>query len=177
MPASKLDTDGPSTTGTVGRRAEQGADEAFRFDLFCASRPPGEDFAFLDGPMRDTLLRQQFAGQTATYRARYPDARFEIVTWDEAPIGRIVTDRTNEALTLVDLALLPAWRGRGIGTGLLMAAFEQARAARVPVRLCASASNAGALRLYRRLGFRAIDSSEVQVAMVWRADRAGSGAP
>jgi hypothetical protein len=77
--------------GRVHRRPERAADDGFRFDLFCGSRAPGENLSALHAPLRE---RQQFCGQNASYRANYPNARFEIVEHDGAPIGRIVTART-----------------------------------------------------------------------------------
>jgi len=49
-------------------------------------------------PLRERLMRQQFCGQNASYRANYPGACFEIVEHDGAPIGRIVTARTPDAV-------------------------------------------------------------------------------
>src|ERR1700737_2959105 len=51
------------SAGLVRRRPERAADGEFRFDLFCGSRPPGEDLAALDAPLRERLMRQQVFGQ------------------------------------------------------------------------------------------------------------------
>jgi hypothetical protein len=106
------------SAGRVRRRPEREADEGFRFDLFCGSRAPGEDLSFLDAPLRERLMRQQFCGQDASYR-RDADARFEIVEHNGAPIGRIVTARTSDAVLIVDIALIASWRRRGIGASLV----------------------------------------------------------
>ena len=147
----------------VARRPERPDDAAFREALFRETF--GDTFAGLDGALRDLVLRQQFAGQTAGYRATYPAARFDIVEVDGAPVGRIVTELTSEALTIVDVALLTAVRRRGTGTLLMQAIFAEAAAAGVPVRLRVLATNAGALRLYRRLGFAEIARTEVDLIM------------
>jgi ribosomal protein S18 acetylase RimI-like enzyme len=154
--------------GSVCRRPERVSDEAFRFDLFCRSRGTGEDFAFLDEVARDQLLRQQFAGQSATYQAQYPDARFEILEQNGVPFGRIVTDRAAEALTIVDIALLPGWRGRGIGTQVLAAILDEANASGLPVHLSVFLTNTAALRLYERLGFEPVERSEIDMVLEWR---------
>ncbi|MGH6811153.1 MAG: GNAT family N-acetyltransferase [Methylocella sp.] len=157
-----------SAAGRVRRRPEREADEKFLFDLFRSSRPPGEDLSFLDATLREQLMRQQFAGQSASYRASYPDARFEIVEWDGAPIGRIVTARTPDAVLIVDIALIASQRRRGIGASLLNGVLDEARAAGLPVRLSVFASNAQALRFYLRLGFKPIERSAIDMRLEWR---------
>src|SRR3984893_18654098 len=86
------------SAGLVRPRPERAADGEFSFDLFFGSRPTGEDVAALAAPLRERLMRQQFCGQNASYGANYPDARFEIVEHAGAPIGRIVTARTPDAV-------------------------------------------------------------------------------
>ena len=113
-------------------------------------------------------MRQQFRGQNGSYRANYPDARFEIVEHDGAPIGRIVTARTPDAVLIVDIALIAAFRRRGIGASLVNDVLDDARAAGLPVRLTVSANNAPALRFYLRLGFKPIESSAIGMRLEWR---------
>jgi ribosomal protein S18 acetylase RimI-like enzyme len=113
-------------------------------------------------------MRQQFCGQTASYRANYPDARFEIVECDGVPIGRIVTTRTPDAVLIVDIALIAAWRRRGIGASLVNDVLDEARAAGLPVRLSVLANNAPALRFYLRLGFKQIETSAIDMRLEWR---------
>ena len=102
-----------------------------------------------------------------TYRLRFPDARFEIVEDADGPVGRIVTDRGTEAFTLVDIALLPERCGRGLGTRLLAAVMDEARAVGRPLRLSVTAHNPGARRLYERLGFVPAGRSELHTDLVW----------
>ncbi|MGH6834119.1 MAG: GNAT family N-acetyltransferase [Methylocella sp.] len=156
------------SAGGVRRRPEREADGEFRFDLFRGSRPPGDDLSFLDAPLRERLMRQQFAGQSASYRANYPNARFEIVERDGAPIGRIVTARAPDAMLIVDIALIASQRRRGIGASLVNGVLDEARAAGLPVRLSVFASNPDALRFYLRLGFKPIESSAIGMQLEWR---------
>ena len=62
------------------------------------------------------------------------------------------------SLYISAIALQPGERGRGVGTRLLEAARERARAQRCPeLSLICFAANAGALRLYARQGFTVVD--------------------
>lgn len=156
--------------GALRRRDEEPADTAFRYELFCQSRPIGEDFSFLDAAMRETLLRQQFHAQTAGYRADYPAARHEILEMEGRPIGRVVYERGPEAILIVDLAFLPEWRKHGLGARMLSEIGEEARAAGVAVRFHSFLTNVHANRLFLRLGFAPIAETELQILWERRAE-------
>jgi GNAT superfamily N-acetyltransferase len=152
-------------------RPEREADEAFRFTLFCCSRPPGEAFEPFDPALREMLLRQQFRAQTLSYRVQYPNARFDIVELDGAPVGRLVVDRAPPALLIVDIALDPACRNRGLGEALMRDVIDEGRAAGLPVRGAVFASNPGCLRLCLRLGFKPLESSDLYSVLEWTERR------
>jgi ribosomal protein S18 acetylase RimI-like enzyme len=57
---------------------------------------------------------------------------------------------------VLDLTLLPEYRGRGIGTTLLRAVIAEAERDRVPVRLTVAVDNGRARVFYERLGFEAV---------------------
>lgn len=159
----------PDAVRRLHKRPETERDAEFRFELFCRSRAANEDFSFLDAVARQVLLRQQFVGRNASYRARFPDARWEIVELDGLPIGGVITDHAADAIVVVDLAILPEWRGIGIGSSLLGEICDTARAAGAAVRLSVFSSNVGALRLYRHLGFTPVAQSEIHLELEWRA--------
>ena len=71
---------------------------------------------------------------------------------DEA-IGRELVDWGPAEVHLVDIALLPTWTGRGIGSALVRDLVEHARASNRAVVLEVARDNHRALALYRRLGF------------------------
>ena len=167
MPAAMV-TDCPP--GRIALRPERAEDAEFRFRLFCGSRPADWAFLALDGEARTVLLRQQFAAQTAAYRGQFPDARFDIVELDSRPVGRLVVARAANRLHVVDIALLACCRCRGVGTALLRAVIEEARAAGLPVELYVDAANEKALRLYRRLGFVPVAAMPPRLRLEWQAE-------
>jgi ribosomal protein S18 acetylase RimI-like enzyme len=164
-----------SPAGAVRLRPERADDRDFRFALFCASRPP--EWASLPFPaeLLGQLMRQQFEAQTRGYAGQFPNGRFDIVELGGAAIGRIVTDRPGDRLHLVDIALMPQWRNRGIGTAILEALIAEAIAARVPVRLQVATSNDPSLRLYRRLGFEPLAQTPMHIEMERRTNTAEPG--
>ena len=138
-----------------------GADDAALLrTLFDAERAP--DFAHLDAPLRATLLDMQYRAMTADRAARYPQAEDRVIELDGAPVGRLLVDRSTDTTLLVDVALLPAARGRGLGGALLNALCAEGR----PITLSVVADNP-ARRLYVRSGFEAVDTAPPYVRMLF----------
>lgn len=161
-------TDSPSASAPLRLRPERDGDRDFRFELFCASRPPEWQMAAFEPTLFRHVMLQQFHAQTVSYRTQFPQARFEIIELDGEPVGRIVVDRPAGSIHVVDLAVLPAFRGRGIGTGVLEALIDEARRCGIPVRLNVASGNDPSLRLYLRLGFEVVDKTEMYLGMQWR---------
>lgn len=126
-----------------------------------------------DAEKRD-FLALQFRAQHEHYRAHFPDASFDLVLRGERPIGRLYVDRREDEFRLIDIALLPEERNRGIGGALLGELLAEAAAAAKPVRIHVEPFNP-ALRLYRRLGFELLEDKGVYWFMEWRPEREGSG--
>jgi ribosomal protein S18 acetylase RimI-like enzyme len=103
----------------------------------------GEKVAFLD---------QQFEAQHRCYQKQFSAASFDVVEADGEPVGRLYVDRRVDELRIIDIALLPGWRRRGLGGALLTAILDEAEAAGKAVRIHVERNNP-ALRLYERLGF------------------------
>jgi ribosomal protein S18 acetylase RimI-like enzyme len=114
------------------------------------------------------FCRMQFNAQTTDYRANYPHARHSVIERNGAGAGRLYVERAEREIRIIDIALLPEARGAGIGTRLLRELMEEAGAAGKPLTIHVEKFNP-ALRLYLRLGFRAIEDKGVYLLMEWRA--------
>jgi len=117
---------------------------------------------------KDAFLRQQFEAQTQHYREHFAGARFDVIECDGEPAGRLSVWRGRDEIRLVEIALLPAWRGRGIGGRLLRPILEEAAEQRLPVRIHVERSNP-ALRLYERLGFAPVAERGLYLLLEWRS--------
>jgi ribosomal protein S18 acetylase RimI-like enzyme len=157
----------PSPVGMLHLRPEREADRDFRYRLFCASREP--EFALLAPVAFQEVMAQQFHAQSLSHLARFPEARFDIVELSGEPIGWIVVDRPGEFLHIVDQAIVPQWRGRGVGTAIVRALMDEAEAAGVPMRVEGAAEDDPSLRLYRRLGFMPVHTVPLYTRLEWRA--------
>jgi ribosomal protein S18 acetylase RimI-like enzyme len=101
---------------------------------------------------KEAFLRQQFEAQDTYWREQRPDAVFQVIEVDGAPAGRLYVDAGPDDVRIVDIALLPEFRGRGVGTALLEEIIERAGAAGTPVTIHVEQQNP-ARSLYKRLGF------------------------
>jgi ribosomal protein S18 acetylase RimI-like enzyme len=123
------------------------------------------------------FLRQQFAAQHRYYQESYTSSRFDVVLVDGRPAGRLYVARWPEELRVIDIALLPEFRRRGIGTALLGGLLEEGGASGRPVRIHVERFNP-ALVLYEKLGFRLLEDRGVYLFLEWRRpDPARSVAP
>jgi ribosomal protein S18 acetylase RimI-like enzyme len=164
-----------SPVGVLHLRPERDEDRDFRYRLFCDSRQP--EFALLLAPAAfQQIMTHQFHAQTVNYRAQFPQARFDIIELSGEPIGRIVVDRPGTMLHIVDQAIIPELRSRGIGTAIMRALMDEASAAGLPVRLAVASESDPSLRLYLRLGFVPIKTVPLYMELELRAsaDRAES---
>ena len=118
-----------------------------------------------------TFVAMQFDAQDRYYRQVYPDARFLVVVRDGVAIGRLYLARLADEIRIIDIALLPGYRGAGIGSRLLAEILAEADAAGLAVRLHVESWNA-ATRLYDRLGFRPIGEPGIHQLME-RSPRSG----
>jgi ribosomal protein S18 acetylase RimI-like enzyme len=166
----------PSPHGRLALRPERADDEAFRYRLFCRSRPPEWDMVQIDPQFREQLMQHQFMAQTTSYRAQFPKARFDIIELDDQPIGRIVVDRPGSMLNIVDQAIVPELRNKGLGTTIMRSLMDEARAQAIPVRLMVGSSNDPSLRLYLRLGFVPIETIPLYIELEWKAPADSVGA-
>lgn len=121
------------------------------------------------------FLESQFALQRHHYRTYYAETDWGVIERNGVPMGRIYIDRQVTTLLVVDVALLPEWRGKGVGTALMWAVMHEARDAGKSVTVSVEKYNP-AQTLYRRLGFRETADEGMHWVMEWRdAARAAAG--
>ena len=119
----------------------------------------------LSAELKEQFLEMQFRAQAQHY-ATYPNAQFEIILCDGRPAGRLYVARWESEHRLIDIALLPEFRGHGIGTHFLQQLQSEAAAARKPLTIHVEAFNR-ARRLYERLGFRLAEDKGMYLLYRW----------
>jgi len=133
------------------RRAD---DTDFLRELYISFRWAELEAAGWPEATRHAFLADQFRLQDHHYANHYSAAAaFLIITRDGAPAGRLYIDRgAAREIRLVDIILVPALTGQGIGSAIVRALLDEAARTGRFVGLHVESDNP-ARRLYRRLGF------------------------
>ena len=119
-----------------------------------------------DEAHKTAFVQMQFDAQHRYYAENYPHAQFQIILVDGEPAGRLYVDRRAAEIRIMDITLLPAFRGQGIGSRLLNEILAEGQAHGLPVTIHVERFNP-ALRLYERLGFRLLEDKGVYYLMEW----------
>src|SRR5215210_959506 len=104
------------------------ADRAFLVDLYASTRADELALVDWDDAAKRAFIEHQFSAQDQHYREHYPGATLDVIEVDGRPAGRLYVYRGEEDIRIMDIALAPAFRGRGIGTDLLEQLMAEARA-------------------------------------------------
>ncbi len=145
-------------------------DTAFLLALYASTRAAELDLTDWSPAQRTAFVAQQFRAQDTHYRAHYTDAHFDVVMMGDEPAGRLYVARWREEIRIMDIAFMPAWRGRGIGTRLLLNILDEGRTSGRRVTIHVEIFNP-AQTLYARLGFRTIGEAGVYRLLEWRDPR------
>lgn len=135
-------------------------DRDFLFQVFAAA-----------GPGRDLpdLALLQFRGWLHTYSSQYPTPGPHIIEDSQSrqPLGFVWLYHSPAEHRIVDLALAPAARNRGLGAALIARLHAAARAAGLPMRASVARHNEGSLRFNIRNGARVTAESPTHWAIEW----------
>jgi ribosomal protein S18 acetylase RimI-like enzyme len=105
---------------------------------------------------------------TCKYDTRFPDGEYCVIVIDQQPAGRIWVGADNEQIRLLDIALLPQFQNRGVGTVLLKRLMARAEQEGKALRHMVFVLNNDADRFYERLGFKQIEEFGAYKHMEWR---------
>jgi len=154
--------------GTLRTRPEVVADATFLFTLHASVK--AAEFAMM--PVAEPILRQlldmQFRAMTMSYRTAFPAGRFQLITLNNAPIGRLITDSGPVRFHIVYIALLPEWRQRQISTILMTQVLEEPRRRGARCETTVALDNLASQRLWFRLGFTERERDGANLVLEWR---------
>ena len=120
--------------------------------------------------VRQAFLDSQFTLQHQHYTEHYQPADYLVLEDAAKPIGRLYLYRDKFEANVIDIALLAAARGRGIGSALLHLVQQTARSDGLgSVMLHVEHRNTAARRLYERMGFAVEADIGSHLRMRWPA--------
>ena len=155
---------------TIILRPEVENDMEFLFGLYASTRADEKELVSWNDEHWDDFLRMQFDLQHTQYRQNYRNASFDIILLNDTSAGRLYVQRGNAELHIIDISILPKFRGCGLGGRLLGELIHEAEDMRLPVTLHVEKNNR-ALHLYQRLGFVVEADRGVQWFMVYQPAR------
>lgn len=147
-------------------RPETDDDIPFLMQLFASTREQELALVPWSAEQKRAFLDSQFDAQRRHYRSTIDGCIYDVIEQHGVPGGRLYLDVRQTRLHVVDISLLPEWRGRGIGTAIFEALQAGGRARGMGVGIFVEKFNP-ALRLYRRLGFTDIADRDVYLEMEW----------
>ena len=154
-------------TPTLSLRAATAEDREFLATVYASTRI--EELAMTDwnDAQKADFCQMQFTAQDSHYRLHYPTAEYRVIEDADIAVGRLYLDRWPQEIRIMDIAILPTHRGRGIASHLLKTLQSEAAASDRRLSIHVERFNP-ALRLYQRLGFQTREDKGVYLLLEWR---------
>ena len=152
----------------VGLRDIADGDLEFLYRVYASTREEELAVTGWSEEEKASFLHMQFNAQHTHYQQHFNKARFSIITLNGEDVGRLYVDKRTDEIRIVDIALLPEFRGQGIGGELLKQLLAEASEQHGLVRIHVESNNP-AMTLYLRLGFKKIEEQGVYYLMEHRA--------
>jgi GNAT superfamily N-acetyltransferase len=109
--------------------------------------------------IKKAFLTQQFDAQHDYYQKNYVGAAFYVIEKKKQEVGRLYYHENFEGgIRIIDIALLPNFQKKGIGTEILKGIFERAKEIGKNVTIHVESFNP-AMNLYKRLGFKKVSET------------------
>ena len=153
-------------------RPATAADDDFLRTVYASTRADELALTGWDAAQCEAFVTMQYRAQAAHYQAHWSDAALSVIVARQGGVaqnaGRLWLHQRAEAIHVLDIALLPAFRGRGLGTQCLQALMQQAATRGRALTIYVEAGNP-ARRVYDRLGFWPVGQPQgMHQRMAWR---------
>jgi GNAT superfamily N-acetyltransferase len=127
-------------------------DEQFLEAVYASTRAEEMQLVPWTDEQKQAFVRMQYRAQRQSYQDQYPNSQVYVIEQLGQPVGRMIVDRSAASILLMDIALLPEYRNRGLGSALVRDLLDEADRLRKTVMLHVEDFNP-AVNLYLRLGF------------------------
>lgn len=153
----------------IALRSTADGDREFLLQVYTVSREAELSMTPWDDAQKRAFAAHQLDAQTYTYQVKYPNAAHDIILYDGKPVGRLYVDRGVEQIAILDITVLPEYRGKGIGTRLVSNLQNEAAATNRSVRIYLEHHNPSQ-KLFRTLGFEVVPDDGIDLRFEWRSE-------
>ncbi len=150
----------------VTLRPARPEDEDFLCAVYGSTREDELAMTPWDAAQREAFVRFQFAAQQNFYQTEYPHAQHQVILDGDRAVGRLYVDRRADEIRILDVTLLTAERGRGLGESLIRQLMAEAESAGKPLTIHIETFNRSR-RLFERLGFKAAADHGLHILFEW----------
>jgi ribosomal protein S18 acetylase RimI-like enzyme len=148
-------------------------DQPFLYGVYAGTRKEELSVVNWTEEQKAAFLTMQFNAQHRHYQEYCPKAKYDVILCDGEPAGRLYVDRREAEIHVIDISLLPDYRGRGIGSKLLGEIIAEAAGLGKAVSIEVERNNR-ALGLYLRLGFTPVKDLGVYLSLERKSDAMAS---
>lgn len=136
---------------------ESNKDEAFLLSLYASTREDELIMTTMNQLEKKNFIKQQFDLRQKEYKKKFSDAKFLIIKRKKQSIGRVIYD-FEDKVHLIDIALIKKARLGGLGTKIINSLISNANKQNKIFKLSVCMDNPRALKLYKRLGLKIVDT-------------------
>lgn len=148
----------------ISLRAATPEDRDTQLDCYTSSHVL---FRQLPPALHETIANGQLIAQHTSYRQKFPQSEQKIILTPEGvAAGLVWTDAREHEIRILDLAVLPAHRGIGIGSEIISRLKEQAAAANLPLSIHVE-TDGGFIPFFEKRGFRITETYPATQLMEW----------
>jgi ribosomal protein S18 acetylase RimI-like enzyme len=134
-------------------------DERFIEKVYRSTREEELNFTNWPEEQKQAFMMMQSMAQEAEYKTKFPGAEFQIILYKKQEAGRMYTWEGEKEIRLIDITLLPEFRGKGIGAFLLRELIKRSGILEKKISLHVDPLNP-ALKLYMHAGFKHISNNK-----------------
>ena len=127
-------------------------DLEFIYQVYASTRTDEMGLVNWNEREKEAFLRMQFGLQHKQYMGNYANASFDVIFYGRMPIGRLYVDRQADDIRIIDIALLPEFCGKGLGSAIINTLTAEADQKKLSLSLHVEHNNR-VLNLYERLRF------------------------
>jgi ribosomal protein S18 acetylase RimI-like enzyme len=150
----------------LAMRLTESDDQDFLNALYVDSRADLQQLPLAPTALQQMISMQQMS-QAMGIRTTYPNAQYWLLLWNKEAVGRLIMDKSDKETRLIDIAVISAWRKKGIATQVIWALQDYAVQVQVPISLAVRCDNVDAQAIYRKAGFIVSSTDTLFDQMNW----------